>query len=290
MKFLWLTDLHFDSLKQPERESLKGTLAHASLKYLFITGDISISRTILADLEFLLTAAPNTEIYFTLGNHDFWGGEFSKVRKKVKKFCDRYENIHYLSVQDEPLFIEINGSKVAVIGHEGWNDGGANWEAMASKMDYLRIKSFHFRDPDEGYFSLHYANELNDSMLRKIKRKCISEARLSAENLGSQLQKALRETDKVIILTHIPPFRSSCKYNGKLAVNEWLPHYSSQTVGDSIVKTIAQFYDKKVVILCGHTHEEAIDGINDNLRVHVGKADYKTVDIQSNDWLDWLIL
>ncbi len=73
MKLLWCNDLHFDFLEPHGVASFAKILAEASADAILISGDISLSARITADLEEIARHVPDP-VYFVLGNHDYYGG------------------------------------------------------------------------------------------------------------------------------------------------------------------------------------------------------------------------
>ena len=104
-------------------------------------------------------------------------------------------------------------------------------------------------------------------------------------HLDSILQRALNMSDHVICLTHVPPFREACWHEGRISDEMWLPHFSCEIVGEILAKHMSQFPEKRMTVLCGHTHSSGVAMISQNLRVITGCAVYGHPEIQHiPDW------
>ncbi|HEX4044706.1 MAG TPA: hypothetical protein VHZ76_03460 [Gammaproteobacteria bacterium] len=101
-----------------------------------------------------------------------------------------------------------------------------------------------------------------------------------AVKLENDLEKAVSQNPKkIIVLTHVPPFKEACLHEGKVSGDDWLPYFSSKVMGD-VLTTIAQHNPQiEFLVLCGHTHSTA-NVYYGNLVVAVGKAEYCRPEIQ----------
>ena len=80
-------------------------------------------------------------------------------------------------------------------------------------------------------------------------------------------------------MTHIPPFKEVCLYDGKISDDNWLPYFGSKVMGDVLMEIANQNSEVEFLVLCGHTHSAANVCYN-NLVIEVGKADYCCPEIQ----------
>lgn len=101
-----------------------------------------------------------------------------------------------------------------------------------------------------------------------------------AIKLQNDLKQAVSQNPKkIIVLTHVPPFKEACLHKGEISGDDWLPYFSSKIMGD-VLTTVAEQNPKiEFLVLCGHTHSAA-NICNGNLAVEVGKADYWNPSIQ----------
>jgi hypothetical protein len=88
------------------------------------------------------------------------------------------------------------------------------------------------------------------------------------------LSSATSQYPKVIVATHIPPFREAAWYQGRSSADDYLPFFSCKAVGDVLVD-VAQSHPKcLILVLCGHTHGGGEIQVLENLRVVTGAAEY----------------
>ncbi len=91
---------------------------------------------------------------------------------------------------------------------------------------------------------------------------------------------ALAQYNKLIVLTHIPPFRESCRHEGEISADDWLPHFACKAVGDVLLEIMENHPDKEMTVLCGHAHSSGVCQILPNLQVKTGGAKYGSPKIQ----------
>jgi hypothetical protein len=102
-----------------------------------------------------------------------------------------------------------------------------------------------------------------------------------AEQLGLQLMAAVKkQPEKIIVLTHIPPFKEVCLHEGKINNDDWLPYFSSKATGEILNDICIKYPDIHFLVLCGHTHDKAEYAPIPNLTVEAGHAEYKNPEIQ----------
>lgn len=86
---------------------------------------------------------------------------------------------------------------------------------------------------------------------------------------------------KIIIMIHVPPFKETCLYEGKISNDVFLPFFASKAMGDVLIQIAQENNDSiELLVLCGHTHSKAHWQPCDNLTVKVGAAEYITPEIQ----------
>ena len=117
----------------------------------------------------------------------------------------------------------------------------------------------------------------------------LSESLSSPGEGGGVTKKAAEETappkkrgrpKKIIVVTHIPPFKEACMHKGKESDDHWLPYFSSKATGDVLTKIAQENPDIEFLVLCGHTHSQANYQPFENLIVKAGKAKYYQPTIQ----------
>ena len=125
--------------------------------------------------------------------------------------------------------------------------------------------------------------KLNDHMLIKgLTGLTPSKLQQHLMRLGDEAAGYLQETlplafdgyRRVVLLTHVPPFRESCWYQGRVSNNEWLPFFACQAVGEVLRETMQARPNSHLTVYCGHTHNSGTAQVLPNLTVFTGAAEY----------------
>jgi len=258
-RYAWLTDIHLEFLGDKETVAFLKDLAARELEGLFITGDISNATQIQAHLQ-LFEDLYQSPVYFVLGNHDYYGGSLEAVRKMVEEICSKSKWLHWLPVSG---VVQLSRN-TCLIGHGGWADGRFGDYAGSKVLlnDYLKIQNF-VKAGEIGRLAV--LNSLGDQ---------------ASTHFQDILPGALEHFNHVIVLTHIPPFKESCRHEGEISADDWLPHFSCKAVGDVLAEFMAGFPDKQMTVFCGHTHSSGKCMILPNLEVKTGGAKYGSPMIQ----------
>jgi 3',5'-cyclic-AMP phosphodiesterase len=264
-RLAWATDIHLNFLSAIGLTVFSETLAKQEADAIVITGDIAEAPT----LEPMLTAvarAIETPIYFVLGNHDFYRGSIARVRELAASLSARSP---YLSWLPAAGVIEL-APDAALVGVDGWADGRFGSFATSPVMlnDYLLIAELTGITKAERLAKL---NALGDA---------------EAARLAELLAEALPRYRRVIVATHVPPFREACWHEGKISNADWLPHFSCKAVGEALKRAAAAHPDRKIRVLCGHTHGAGTAEILPNLKVFTGGAEYGEPAVQGVFQLD----
>ena len=96
----------------------------------------------------------------------------------------------------------------------------------------------------------------------------------AAAFLHDQIQFAVANYRELILLTHVPPFKEACWYQGWVADDYWLPHFSCKVVGEVLMQLMQKNQNCKMTVLCGHTHNAGFVKMLPNLVVKTGEAVY----------------
>jgi Icc-related predicted phosphoesterase len=96
----------------------------------------------------------------------------------------------------------------------------------------------------------------------------------AADHLRAVVPQALERFPRVVVLTHVPPFREACRHAGRFSWDDWLPHFTCKAMGDALVEAAEARPDREILVLCGHVHSEHDVNIRPNLRVLTGGAVY----------------
>jgi len=252
MKLIWISDPHLEFPTDKVVRKFIAKVAGEKPDAVLITGDISNAVRIEYTLGLLATLP--CPIYFVLGNHDFYEGSFASVDATVKEVCRRHPNLIQLGAGE---IIRLT-DETTLIGHRGWADGRAGLGARSTARlnDHLLIQNLLRSDPVELFAIL---NALGDQ---------------SAEYIEVTGAKALSACQRLIIATHVPPFLESALYQGKPSEAAFAPHFVNLAMGHAILELGRQNPEKKITVLCGHTHHAARYSPLPNLTVKVAGAEY----------------
>ncbi len=253
-RVVWLTDLHLNFVESEITERLLDDVNAATPDVVLISGDIGESQNI-QDYLSRCAARVACPIYFVLGNHDFYHSSVPVVREATHEFCQGKSNLCYLTTEREP--IELT-SAVGLIGHDGWAD--------ARLGDYERSDVFLSDYALIAELAGHYELDRRP-MLQELGDE-------AGAHVREVLPKALAEFGHAILLTHVPPMREACWHEGQLSDDNWLPHFSCKVMGDTILEIMAANPDRKLTVLCGHTHGEGEARPLENVEILTGGARY----------------
>jgi predicted MPP superfamily phosphohydrolase len=253
-RIVWTTDIHLDFVADSNRiEQFCQSIVEPNPDVVLIGGDIAVAATVEESL-LMLAKYLQRPIYFVLGNHDFYKGSIAGVRAKIAQLTRHASQIHWLS---ESGVIELT-PQTGLIGHDGWADGRLGNRVRSEVMlnDYFLIQEFVGLAPLRRFAKL---GELGDQAARYLKR---------------QLLSAVTRFPNLILLTHVPPFKEACWFEGQISDDDFLPHFTCSAVGDVLVAIMRAHPECQLTVLCGHTHGEGIATILPNLIVKTGGAEY----------------
>ncbi|KTC86635.1 metallophosphoesterase family protein [Legionella brunensis] len=257
MRIAWLTDIHLNFLNEIHRYEFYEKIIQSQVDCLFITGDIAEAPSLsifLFEMEKLL-AKP---IYFVLGNHDYFRGDISSVRNKMRHLTSERPFLNWLPA--------IRGVKlqegIYLIGHDGWADGRFG--------DYQH--SSIIMNDSQLIADLLNAYRLGKSyLLEKMQALAAYDCDELRENF---FRIAMLKPSDVIILLHVPPFKENCLYKGEGNNEYFLPFYASQIAGDTLLEIADVYPEIKFLVLCGHVHHRSVYQPRENLIIKSGHAEY----------------
>jgi predicted MPP superfamily phosphohydrolase len=254
----WLTDIHLNFLPAAQRKKFISSIAQANPDALIISGDIAEAHNIFECLYPMVSL--KKPIYFVLGNHDFYGSSIAKVHQEVAAGC---RNSPFLCWLPQAGVVRLT-AQTALIGCDSFADGRYGDYEHSDLMlnDYFLIQEYQKLNKQARLNKMHALGDEAALYCRKI------------------LSEALPEYRQVILATHVPPFREASYYEGHIAGDDGLPHFTCKAVGDVLLEVMAQYPDRQLLVLCGHTHHAAQLYARDNLLVLVGQAEYYTPEIQ----------
>lgn len=253
-RIAWTVDIHLNFLNSNTIRNFLDEIAGYKADALLIGGDIGEAPSITQYLR-LIEAEVECPVYFVLGNHDFYSGSIYEVRWKVEELVSKSDRVHWLPLSG---IVELT-DKTCLVGHDSWADGRfGNYEQSTVVLnDYRLIRELSGLDRMAELLPI--LNKLGDE---------------AAEYLGGLLPDVLSRYSEVIVLTHVPPFKESCRHQGEISDDNWLPHFSCKAVGDILVNYMREFPDHRMTVLCGHTHSAGEVSILPNLHVLTGSAEY----------------
>jgi predicted MPP superfamily phosphohydrolase len=248
----WLTDLHFDRTSPQNQRRFLHRLAASESGIVVISGDISSALHLNRHLLQLAAACAPRPVYFTLGNHDFYGGGLDEVEQRMAQLCRSQTNLHHL---DGQKIVTISRS-TCLVGFRGWADARAGYGArtVIDSRDRTQIRDFHGLSSNE---SLRKMRELGADSARMIRRT---------------LPLALSRFRHVVVLSHVPPFPESVIYDGKPCAPTHLPHFCNLSAGLAIRAITSAYPQRRVTVLSGHSHSSSVTQILPNLTAIVGHA------------------
>lgn len=258
MKLAWLTDIHLNFLTLPERKVFYQIIFDSLCEGLLISGDIAEAPS-LCDLLQEMAYFVKKPIYFVLGNHDYYRGSVADVRASLIQLLKTEESLYWLPKAGGQLLTP----NVVLVGTDGFADGryGDYENSLVSLNDSILIRDlFQHRLLSKKHLQLKM-QELADE---------------DAKQLEQDIQTAIdrHKPQKLIVLTHVPPFPEVCLYQGRPTDANYLPYFSSKSTGDVLLKMAQHYSSVDFVVLSGHTHDYAQSQILRNLWVTVGSAEY----------------
>ena len=253
-RIVWLTDLHLNFLPGEAVDAFLSRVADCHADAVLVSGDIAESTSVDSYLQWMADRI-DCPIYFVLGNHDFYHGSIHQVRARVIDLCKRDARLVWLG---DTSTIPLTAT-LGLVGHDGWADGrlGDYERSLVMMNDYRLIEEFAGADKRERW-----------QLLKQ-------EADVAAQHIARVLPEALARFPRVMLLTHVPPFREACWHAGAISDDEWLPHFTSCAMGETILRITAQHQDRQLTVLCGHTHGRGEAQPATNVRVLTGGAEYR---------------
>ena len=258
--FLWVADPHFNFLGASGWRYFKHQLAFYPKEVpLVITGDIAESHNFSMYLRELEEEGRN--VYFVLGNHDFYGDSIAATRDRARSHPG------YLEGMAEPVRLS---DATCLVGVDGWYDfkEGAGADTQLRMSDWELITDFKGRP------------------LPTIAKMSHTLARQSAVLAAEKLKYAFTKYKTVYLATHVPPFLEAALAPSRLPSDkDWAPVMVNTVLGES-VRSVRM--GKFLHVLCGHTHTEAHMDVpvsrmsqgEPNVQVSVGRANYGDVFIK----------
>ncbi len=256
---VWLTDLHLNFVAPGDVDRFLARVERDKPDWVFIGGDIAEAHDVCEYLS-RIAARLSGRIAFVLGNHDFYRGSIARVRAAVADLCRDEPRLVYLNDVEA---IEI-APNVGLVGHDGWADARVGDYDRSDVMlnDYLLIEELAVAD--------------------KADRRALLNARgdEAAAHIRRVLPLALDRFEQVVLLTHVPPLREACWHAGHLSDDEWAPHFTCLAVGHAILEIMPHWPQRRLTVLCGHTHSPGECRPLENVHILTGEAMYGLPNVQ----------
>lgn len=263
MKLAWLTDVHLNFLDANERKNFYQEIISTRCDGVLVSGDIAEApsiKNILQELAIFI----KKPIYYILGNHDYYRGQVDVVRDEMTALTESNEYLFWLTASK---VMQLDNNTL-LVGQDGWADG--------------RLGDYH-----NSRVALNDSRMISDLFQEKIlgRSQLLAKMQQLADYDASQLQEqliqaAIQRPQRIIVLTHIPPFKEACLHEGKISNDDWLPYFASKASGDVLMNICTKYPNIDFLVLCGHTHGKATYHPFPNLIVEAGHAEYNKPEIQ----------
>ena len=252
-RLAWVNDIHLNFVSQFQIKLFCQEIMASAPEALLIAGDIGEAGHLRQHLNLLAALMP-IPIYFVLGNHDFYGSSIAAVRQDAIVITDSNPQLHWLPRDGVvPL-----SDTTCLIGHDGWSDARiGDWTRSKVVLNDYRLIA-----------------ELQGLNKKALGRKLNALGDEGADYFRQVLPQALDRFENVLMLIHPPPFREACWHQGNISNDDYLPHFTCKAIGEVARELMVASPDRRLTILCGHTHGGGTALILPNLLVKTGAADY----------------
>jgi len=275
MRVAWATDIHLDFLGDEQVRAFAAALGEGEPDAVVLSGDLSHAELLEHHLR-LLIGVLQCPVYFVLGNHDYYGSSIVAVRTAVVELCARRGRLRWLPA----CGVVALSQQTAMIGVDGWADARLGDPAGTTVVlnDFFHIAELSatldprvraapalLRGSDRG--PLHAALQ--------------AQGAAEAARCDELLTAALASHAQVLVVTHVPPFAEACWHEGRLSDANWLPYFSCHALGEVLRAQARRHPQRRITVICGHTHGAGEAQIEPNLRVLTGAAVYRRPQRQS---------
>ncbi len=258
-RLAWVTDPHLNHVPLQAWEQWINVVLLLRADGVVITGDVSESDDVVFQL-IRLASELAMPVYFVLGNHDFYQGSIPDTRRRVIEAARDESRLNYLT-DCRPIHLDDG---VYLIGEDGWGDAtvGDYENSLVRLNDFALIQDFSCSDP------------------ARWKEMLIGEGQASAQRVAEKIEQVPADARQLLIATHVPPFRESCWYQGKTTDDHWAPFFVCGSIGRVLDRASQDRPQCMFTVLCGHTHNEGIARMRDNLIVYTGAAEYGVPEVE----------
>lgn len=239
MRATWLTDIHLNFMRPLALRAFYACVQREQPDVLLVTGDIGESDSVARFVDELGAIAP---VYYVLGNHDYYRSSITEVRSRVPA--------GWLGAMHPVQLTE----RTVLLGVDGWGDARCgDLQSTIQLSDWQLIEDFAPVRYDRAA-RLQLLNDLGTT---------------EAFTLGEQLARA-PASEALVVLTHVPPFPEACVYDGAQSEPAWLPWFTCIATGEVLAEYARAHPNKRITVLCGHTHGAGVFHPEPNLEVRTG--------------------
>ena len=259
MRCAWATDIHLNFVEGRHRLAFAESVLAHDPDIVLLGGDLAEADTVVPYLQ-ELEEWIQKPIYFVLGNHDFYRGSIRAVRESIAELTLKSDRLVWLN---NAGVVSI-GEDTSLVGHDSWADGklGDYWGSGVVLSDFLLIEEF-----------LPLGKRERLELLQTL-------ANEAAAFFERVLPEAFDNSQSVVLLTHVPPFREACWHQGRISDDDFLPYFASKIVGDVLISVMESHPDCDLRVFCGHTHGGGTADMLPNLKVYTGGAEYGAPRVQ----------
>ncbi|MDA1143252.1 MAG: metallophosphoesterase [Planctomycetota bacterium] len=253
MNLVWITDPHLNFCSEEQIAAFLNSVAETAPDAVLLGGDIGEADSVERLLRHFEDAL-RLLVYLVLGNHDFYRGSIREVRKRVSELCKESDFLNWLP---DSGVIELD-EETCLIGHDGWGDGrlGTYHISRVELNDFRLIRELKGLDK---YARYEVISGLGDE---------------AALHIRQVLPEALERFRNILVLTHVPPWKEACWHEGRISEPDWLPFFACWAAGVELKQAMETRPDRRMLVLCGHTHSDGVAQILPNLRVLTGASVY----------------
>lgn len=263
MKLAWLTDIHLNFLDSSERKHFYNEIEKTHCDSVLISGDIAEAPSLVSILSEMADQIKKPT-YFVLGNHDYYRGQVSNVREAARELTKTHERLFWLPASGPQLLAK----NTILLGQDGWADGRlGDYQNSRVVLNDSRMIVDLFQESILG----------KSHLLKKMQELADADA---LQLQGNLLQAIKQNPKRIIVLTHVPPFKEASQYNGRISDDDWLPYFTSKIMGDVLMQAAEENPSIEFLVLGGHTHGKANYQALNNLNIRIGKAEYGEPEVQ----------
>ncbi len=145
MRAAWVTDPHLEFLREEaKREQFLRSLGDSGADAILLGGDIQIAGA-LTDTLRQVEDHTGVQVYFVLGNHDYYYGSIRRVRSDVRVLCAESKRLIWLNESGAVSLSE----ETALVGHEGRQSSDEFLPFFCSYAVGIALRATMERYPDQ---------------------------------------------------------------------------------------------------------------------------------------------